>query len=136
MGREKQDWNRSTPDAALACCDESRTLLGKLTATRIHAARWKALAKRYWERLDHIYDATPERDQLRAEVETLSDELSYTQYGLKAELEHGEKLEAEVERLRAALRRYGQHLDDCHSLRTISPEPACTCGLDEVLRVE
>lgn len=35
MTRPRQDWNRTTPDEALACCDESRALLEKLTEARV-----------------------------------------------------------------------------------------------------
>lgn len=137
-----------------------------------YAARWKALAKAYFETIECweaqyvtsqavVADRTAERDKLRdlldevatkaaqarAEVHNLTCEREYaieSYTGGKVEIEKLQrtvseyidttgKLYADNERLRSALRRFGQHRHlDCYSLVT-DPPSGCLCGLDAAL---
>ncbi len=105
-----------------------------------HAARWKALARKLHEDIgrqekascDYIDALYAERDALKAHIDRLH-ELHW---------ERLQALEAQVDRLRGALRRYGAHGNRCdwHRMCTVAddsnPRFPCTCGLDAALGKE
>jgi hypothetical protein len=77
------------------------------------------------------------RGEYQAEVELMKSQL----LDVKVPYEHAQRLAEEVERLRAALKRYGQHESSCDwyswgpvvDTSTTSLHRPCTCGLDAAL---
>jgi uncharacterized protein (DUF3084 family) len=67
-----------------------------------------------------------------AEAEALRHDVDYRKEVMQERALRIEHLEADAERLRLALEKYGQHDDHCRYISIYGPPAACDCGFAEV----
>jgi hypothetical protein len=71
--------------------------------------------------------------EAQAEIDNLLTEKHETEIVVAGIVQERDQARAEIDRLRAALTKYGVHDWNCEK-RSDSSQPKCTCGLEEALK--